>query len=278
MIEIGVYNKLRILRETTVGLFLGDDEGESVLLPNKYCPKEFELDDEIEVFVYLDHEERKVATNIAPKIQLNDFALLKVNAVTEVGAFMDWGLEKELLVPYSEQRMSMEEGRWYMVYLCLDNESERLFASNKIEKFLQNEVINVKEDDEVDIIIYRKTDLGYLCIINEEHKGLLYANEVFRELNIGDKLTAFVKKVREDNKIDLSLQAKGFVQYNDANEKLVMEKLKENEGFLSLHDKSSPDEIYEQLGISKKAFKKTIGTLYKQKAITLQEDGIRVKN
>ena len=184
MIDIGQYHELRILRETSVGLFLGDEDGEDVLLPNKYRPDQFEIDDTIEVFVYRDHEERKVATNLTPKILLNDFALLQVTAVTEVGAFMDWGLEKELMVPFNEQRQKMEEGRWYLVYMTLDKKTDRLFASNKIDKFLQNEVLTVKEGDAVDLIVMQKTDLGFTVIIDNVHKGLIYENEIFKKVNV----------------------------------------------------------------------------------------------
>lgn len=276
MIEIGQYNELTILRETSVGLFLGDESGEDVLLPIKYYPDTFAIGDKVEVFVYRDHEERKVATNITPKIQLNDFALLQVTAVTEVGAFLDWGLEKELMVPFSEQRQKMEEGRWYLVTLALDKKTDRLFASNKIEKRLQNEVLTVAEGDEVDLIIMQKTDLGYSVIVDNVHKGLLYENEVFKNLNVGDKTTGFIKKIREDNKIDISLHPIGYQNFNDANSKLIYEKLKESNGFLAISDSSSPEEIYTTFGISKKAFKKAVGGLFKQKRITLENNGIKL--
>jgi hypothetical protein len=278
VIKIGQYNELRILRETSVGLFLGDDSGEDVLLPNKYRPEKFELDDTIEVFVYLDHEERKVATNLTPKILLNDFALLQVTAVTEVGAFLNWGLEKELMVPFNEQRQKMEEGQWYLVYMALDKKTDRLFASNKIEKRLQNEVLTVEEGDAVDLIVMQKTDLGFTVIIDNVHKGLIYENEIFRNLNIGDKLPGFIKKIREENKIDVSLHPIGYQNFNDPNCELIFKKLTENKGFLEVTDQSSPDEIYAQFGISKKAFKKAIGALFKQRKITLEKTGIKLVN
>jgi len=187
-------------------LYLGDVSGEDVLLPNKYCPDNFEIEDEIEVFVYRDHEERKIATNLTPKIYLHKFALLKVTAVTEVGAFLDWGMEKELLVPFTEQRQKMEERRWYIVYLDLDTKTDRLYASNKIAKHLQNEKLTVKEKEKVDLLVMQKTDLGFTVIVNNRHTGLIFNNEIFRKLNIGDKLNGFVKKIREDNKIDISIQ------------------------------------------------------------------------
>jgi uncharacterized protein len=276
VIEIGRYNKLKILRRTSVGLYLGDVSGEDVLLPNKYCPKKFKIEDEIEVFVYRDHEGRKIATNLTPKILLNEFALLHVTAVTDVGAFLDWGMEKELFVPFMEQKQKMQEGRWYIVYLDLDTKTDRLYASNKIDKHLENNILTIKEKEEVVLLVLQKTDLGFTVIVNNRHKGLLFNNEIFRELNIGDKLKGFVKKIREDNKIDISLQAIGYKKFIDTNSDLIYRALLENDGFLAVTDKTSPDEIYLQFGMSKKAFKKTVGALFKQKKIKIQPNGIKL--
>jgi predicted RNA-binding protein (virulence factor B family) len=275
MIEIGRSNELRILRNTSVGLYLGDESGEEVLLPNKYCPEKFELQDKIEVFVYHDHEERKVATKIRPKILLNEFELLQVTAVTNVGAFMDWGLEKDLLVPFREQRHKMQEGKWYIVYLDVDRKTDRLYASNRIDDFLQNKVLTVERGEEVSLFVFQKTDLGFSVIVNNIHKGLLFRNEIFKELNIGDKIIGFVKNIREDNKLDISIQRIGYENFNDCNSELIFHKLVENEGFLPVTDKSSPEEIHRQFGISKKAFKKSIGALYKQRKITILPEGIK---
>ena len=275
MIEIGRSNELRILRNTSVGLYLGDESGEEVLLPNKYCPEKFELQDKIEVFVYHDHKERKVATKIKPKILLNDFELLQVTAVTNVGAFMDWGLEKDLLVPFREQRHKMQEGEWYIVYLDVDRKTDRLYASNRIDDFLQNRVLTVERGEEVSLFVFQKTDLGFSVIVNNIHKGLLFRNEIFKELNIGDKIIGFVKNIREDNKLDISIQRIGYENFNDCNSELIFHKLVENEGFLPVTDKSSPEEIRRQFGISKKAFKKSIGALYKQRKITILPEGIK---
>lgn len=275
MIEIGRSNELRILRNTSVGLYLGDESGEEVLLPNKYCPEKFELQDKIEVFVYHDHEERKVATKIKPKILLNEFELLQVTAVTNVGAFMDWGLEKDLLVPFREQRHKMQEGKWYIVYLDVDRKTDRLYASNRIDDILQNRVLTVELGEEVSLFVFQKTDLGFSVIVNNIHKGLLFRNEIFKELNIGDKIIGFVKNIREDNKLDISIQRIGYENFNDCNSELIFHKLVENEGFLPVTDKSSPEEIRRQFGISKKAFKKSIGALYKQRKITILPEGIK---
>jgi len=276
VIAIGRYHELEIFRHTSVGLFLGDEE-EDVLLPNKYCPEQFEIGDTLTVFVYLDYDERKIATNLTPKILLHEFALLQVAAMTEVGAFLDWGLEKQLLVPFKEQRQKMEEGRWYIVYLDIDVQTDRLFASNKIENRLQNEALTIEEGDEVNVLVYQKTDLGYTVIVNNNHKGLLFENEIFTTLNIGDKLKGYVKKIREDRKLDISLQPIGFKQFIDANSELIYNTLVDNNGFLPLTDKSSPDEIYAEFGISKKAFKKSIGGLYKQRKITIDAKGITLQ-
>lgn len=276
LIEIGKYNELSIMRETSVGIYLSDDEGEDVLLPHKYCPKEFKIWDKLKVFVYRDHEDRKVATNIIPKILLHDFAFLKVIDMSAAGAFLDWGMEKDLIVPYSEQRQRMEVGRWYVVYLEIEKENDRLFASNKTDKFLQNDELSVKEGDEVDLMLTSHTDLGYTAIINKKHKGLIFEDEVFQKLDIGDKLKGFVKKIRTDNKIDISLQAIGYDQYNDANTEKILKALADNDGTLDLSDKSSPDDIYRRLGMSKKAFKKSLGALYQQRKISMDKQGIKL--
>ena len=277
MIPIGQHQDLTILRHTTVGLFLGDEDGdEDVLLPNKYCPENFEIGDKLNVFVYRDHEERIIATNLKPKILLHQFAFLRVTSVSNVGAFMDWGLEKELLVPFREQRLKMEEGRWYIVYLDLDKKTDRLYATNKIEKRLKNEPLTVLEGDEVDLMVMKKTDLGFSVIVNQQHEGLIFDSDIFTKLNIGDKIKGYVKQIRDDNKLDISLQPIGFENFNDPNCELILKKLKTQKGILSVTDKSTPEEIYKQFGISKKAYKKAIGTLYKQRKITLEPEGIKL--
>jgi len=276
VIEIGRYNKLRILSQNTIGLLLGDKSGESVLLPKKYCPESYELDDEIKIFVYLDNKGNKIATNVIPKILFNEFALLKVTAVTDVGVFMDWGMEKELFVPFREQTQKMEEGRWYIVYLDLDKKTDRLYASSRIERHLQNEVLTVVGNEKVHLLVLHKTDLGFSVIINNAHKGLVFKNEIFKKLNIGDKLNGFVKKIHEDNKIDISIQPIGYTNFIDKNTELVYNALLKNNGFLAVTDKSSPDEISQQFGMSKKAFKKSLGALYKQRKIKLLPDGIEL--
>ena len=278
MITIGEYNNLLILRETSVGIYLGDpDTGEDVLLPNKYCPEvgSYDLGDELRVFVYLDYAERVVATNIEPGITLNTFALLQVASVEEVGAFMDWGLEKHLLVPFSEQKVKMEEGRWYIVYLDIDAKTDRLYGTTKFRDILQNDILTVRDGQEVDLTVLKETDLGYNVVVENEHRGLLYKDEVETPLRVGEQLTGYIKRIRPDNKIDITTQPLGYRNTNDANEQLILDKLEDNDGMLPYHDKSDPDDIRKEFGLSKKAFKKAVGGLYKQKQILLVNKGIK---
>jgi len=273
MITLGTYNTLEILRDTSVGLFLGDGEGNDILLPNKYVPETYELGDSISVFCYLDHSERPVATNLEPEILVNEFQLLKVVEVNEFGAFLDWGLEKHLLVPFREQRNKMQEGHWYVVYCYLDPQSNRLVGSNKIDKFLNNDTLSVQEGDIVELVVSRQTDLGYEVIINNNHKGLVYANEIFKKISVGANTKGVIKKIRPDNKVDVSLQPLGENILEPAANK-IYEQLLAHGGFLGLHDKSDPELIKEGLQMSKKTFKKGIGTLYKARKIEIKSDGI----
>ncbi|MEQ8220457.1 MAG: S1-like domain-containing RNA-binding protein [Arenibacter sp.] len=275
MIALGKYNNLEILRDTTVGLFLGDDEGNDVLLPNKYVPEEFEIGDYLDVFCYLDHEERIVATTLVPFVTVDQFQLLQVAEVNEYGAFMDWGLEKHLLVPFREQRNKMQEGQWYVVYCYLDEKTDRLVASNKLDRFLSNDDLTVKAWDEVDLVVTRLTDLGWEVIINHKHKGLVYANEVFKKVAIGDKLKGYIKTIRDDNKLDVSLQPIGYKSLEPA-ANLIYDKLVSNGGVLNLHDKSDPEDIKRMLQMSKKTFKKGIGALYKERKIEIKPDSIKL--
>lgn len=276
MILTGQHQELEILRATSIGLYLGDDSGEDVLLPNKYCPEEYEIGDKLRVFVYRDSEDRQIATTLEPKIRLNQFAFLKATSVSDVGAFMDWGLEKDLLVPFREQRQKMQPGRWYIVCLLLDTKTDRLYASNKIEKRLRNEDLNLQEGDAVEVMIMTKTDLGYSVIVNQKHKGLLFESDIFRSVNIGDVVTGYVKHIRNDNKLDITLQPIGFENFNDPNCQVILNTLGEHDGFLDVTDKSTPEEIYALFGMSKKAYKKAVGTLYKQRKITLLTEGIKL--
>lgn len=273
MIKIGRYNTLKILRNTSIGLYLGDGQ-ETVLLPNKYVPRQYELEQEVDVFVYLDHENRKVATTLEPLIYLHEFALLRVNHTNEFGAFMDWGMEKDLFVPFREQSRPMETGKWYLVYLFLDEQSGRLVATSKTNQFLDNTELSVEEGEEVDIIISHISEAGINVIINEQHKGLLYKNEVYSEkIRPGDRMTGYIKKIRPQNKIDVSLQPAGY-QKVEGNAEAILNTLKKGRGFLRLTDASSPEDIKSLLQMSKKTFKQAIGSLYKQRLIEIKDDGI----
>ena len=279
MIQIGKYNTLTILRDTKVGLFLGnpteDPEGiHDILLPNKYVPKEFEIGEDLIVFVYLDHEERPVATTLEPYILLNEFALLRVNYTNQIGAFMDWGMEKDILVPFKEQARPMEKGKRYLVYLYMDEKTKRLVASSKTNQFLKNEELTVEKYEEVDLIVSHITEIGINVIINEKHKGLLYKDEVYDDaIRTGDRMIGFIKNIRPNNKIDVSLQKQGYENVEPNAEK-ILDELRSNRGFLRLNDNSDPEDIKTVLKMSKKTFKKAIGALYKDKLIEIKDDGI----
>lgn len=278
MIEIGKYNTLTILRDTKVGLFLGspevDPEGiHDILLPNKYVPNDFKIGDEITVFAYLDHEERPVATTLEPYIFLNEFALLRVNYTNKFGAFMNWGMEKDLFVPFKEQARPMEQGKRYLVYMYKDEKTNRLVASSKLNQFLTNDEITVEVGEEVDLIVSHITDLGINVIINEKHKGLLYKNEVFDDLRTGDRIVGYIKTIRPDGKIDVSIRKLGFEGVEPSSQ-IILDELKASRGFLRLNDNSHPEDIKTVLKMSKKTFKKAIGVLYKQKLIDIKDDGI----
>ncbi|NJB35473.1 S1 RNA-binding domain-containing protein [Croceivirga sp. JEA036] len=275
MIKIGDYNTLEVLRSTSVGIFLGDEEGTEILLPNKYVPENIEQGQMLTVFCYLDHMERPIATTLNPYIKRGDFSLLEVVEINNIGAFADWGLEKQLLIPYREQQTKVEEGKKYIVHCFMDEKSFRLVGSTKIDRFLVNAEMDLEVGQEVAILVYKKTELGWSVAINDKHQGLIFANEVFKQIAIGDRLTGYIKQIREDQKVDVSLQPTG-VQLLDAAADTILSKLKQGHGFLPLHDKSSPDEIKRELELSKKAFKKGVGILYKKRLIVLEEDGIRL--
>jgi len=274
MIELGKYNTLGVVRRTPHGFYLGNDE-EEVLLPNKYIPNELAIGQTIEVFVYLDFEERIVATTLKPKIQLHEFACLKVIDVNKVGAFLDWGLEKDLMVPFSEQAKNMRVDAFYLVYLYLDADSNRLVASSKIDQFLEKEAVNVAVGEKVDLLIGVASPIGVTVIINNRYRGLVFNNQIFRKIYPGEKTEGYIKEIREDNRIDVSLQPMGYKNIESSAE-IILNKLRSNKGFLNLNDNSRPEEIKEKLQMSKKTYKKTIGALYKQKLISIEDDGIHL--
>jgi uncharacterized protein len=273
MIYLGKVNSLFVCKKTPFGVFLRDAEGDhEVLLPNKYTPKDLDLGDCIDVFLYTDSEDRIVATTLTPKISLHELAVLEVKDVVKFGSFLDWGLEKDLFLPFSEQDGKVQKGDKIAVCLCLDEKTDRLFASAKIKK-LPNREITVKEGDEVDLLIGGKSDLGYQVIVNNTYVGLLFFDKIFRPLRKGDQIKGFIEKVREDGKIDVSLQKKGYIQVVDSQD-LLLKKLQENSGVLYLTDKSDPQIIIRELSMSKSVFKKCVGALYKQRKIKIEADRI----
>ncbi len=270
--ELGQYNTLKIARETKVGLFLTDGK-DDVLLPLKYVPAEYNIGDELIVFVYLDHEERPVATTLEPYILMDEFGLLRVNYVNNIGAFLDWGLEKDLFVPFREQARPMEKGKRYLVFAYIDDKTNRIVASSKTNQFLNNENVTLQVGDEVDLIISHITDVGINVIINDQYKGLLYKDQVYDDIRTGDRMEGYIKTIRPDNKIDVTLQKTGY-QNIEPNAQKIVDELKASRGFLRLNDNSDPEDIKTVLKMSKKTFKKAIGLLYKDKQIELKEDGI----
>ncbi|WP_297702578.1 S1-like domain-containing RNA-binding protein [uncultured Eudoraea sp.] len=273
MIELGNYNTLKILRETAVGLFLGDDDVDDLLLPLKYIPEEFNIGDDISVFCYLDHEERPIATTLKPLIKRNNFGWLRVAEVNQFGAFLDWGLEKHLLVPFREQQTKMNEGESYVVFCYLDEKTFRLVASSRLNKFAKNEDISLSPKDEVDLLVSRQSELGWDVIIDNKYQGLVFKSEVFQPIKVGATLKGYVKKIREDNKVDIVLKPIGHLALEPA-AKQIYEKLELAGGYISLHDKSAPEEIQQMFQMSKKAFKKAIGSLYRDRKIEIKDDGI----
>jgi uncharacterized protein len=273
MINIGEYNTLTILRERDPGLFLSDEEDNEVLLPKRYIPKEFKIWDKLEVFVYLDNDERLVAVTDEPYIKRDGFAVLRCNEVSKHGAFLDWGMVKELFSPFKEQAFKMKKGGWYLVHCYLDEETNRLVASSKTNHFLDNKELTVSQFDEVDIIVSHPSEIGMNVIVNNQHLGLIFNDDIFKDLSVGDRLKGIVKKIRDDNKIDIALGQIGYRNI-EPNAEAIMHELHDNSGFLNLTDKSAPEDIKDVLQMSKKSFKKAVGTLYKQRLITIKEDGI----
>ncbi len=274
MVEVGHKNKLAVVKEVDFGLYLDGGERGEILLPSNSVPAEWEIGKELDVFIYRDSEDRIIATTETPYAMVGEFAMMKCISLTNIGAFLDWGLAKDMFVPFREQKVKMIVGRWYLVHVYLDFETERVVASAKIDKFLDNIPPEYNPGDEVNIIVAERTDLGYKVIIDHAFWGILYDNEVFTELNKGQILKAYVKKIREDDKIDLSLHRYGYRKVED-NLQQILDKLESEGGEIFLSDKSSPEDIYDMFGISKKTFKQAIGNLYKQKLIDITTQSIK---
>lgn len=273
-LQLGKMNRLTVARRADQGLYLAGGP-EDILLPNRYVPEGANVGDELDVFVYLDNEERLVATTQTPFAQVGDFAWLEVAWVNQFGAFLDWGLMKDLFVPFGEQKMKMQKGCSYLVHVHLDPETFRIMASAKVERYLSKEWPPYHGGDEVDALVWQKTDLGFKVIVDNQFAGLLFDDEIFRQLHSGDRLRAYVKQVRPDGKIDLSLQKKGQKAVHDFSD-ILLEHLRTNGGFTPLGDKSPAEEIYALFGVSKKVYKKAVGDLYRQRLITIEDDGLHL--
>jgi hypothetical protein len=275
VIKVGNTHQLEVIKALDFGFYLDAKELGEVLLPGKHAPKDLAVGDKLYVFLYLDSEDRPIATTKTPKAKVGEFAYLKCIARTHVGAFLDWGLEKDLLVPFAEQHLPMDVDKSYLVYLYLDKNDGRIVASSKINKYLDDEKLHdFTPQQQVDLIIANSTDLGFKAIINHSHWGVLYKNDVFQQLSFGQYKKGFIKRIREDGKIDLSLQ--GGKETRDKYTKIILNYLEKHDGFAPIHDKSSPEIISDTFGMSKGAFKKSIGGLYKQRIITISKDGIRL--
>ncbi len=275
MTDIGKYNTLGVMRKLDFGFYLDGKEAGDILLPLRYAPENLKVGDQLEVFIYFDSEDRIIATTEKPYARVGQFAFLKVVSVNSVGAFLDWGLPKDLLVPFREQKQTMEEGKSYIVFIYIDTESNRIAASAKLEQFLNLEPATYKEGDEVDLLILTQTDLGYKAVINGLHEGILYENEVFQPVKKGQRLKGYVRKVREDGKIDLRLLKDGYNKVDDLAEK-ILEILQKKDGFIPVTDKSPAEQIYNLFGMSKKTYKKAAGALFKAKRISIGEKGISI--
>ena len=274
-IELGKFNQLEVVKQVDFGMYLdGGEEGE-ILLPTRYVPEDCKVGDWLNVFLYLDNEERLIATTLTPLVQVGEFACLEVSWVNQFGAFLNWGLMKDLFVPFSEQKMKMQVGNKYVIHAYIDDESFRIVASAKVDRYLSKEKAPYQPGEEVNILIWQKTDLGFKAIIENMYSGLLYDSEIFQTLHTGDTLKAYIKQVREDGKIDLILQKPGFEKVDDFS-KTLYHSIADHGGRIGLNDKSPAEEIYDVFGVSKKTFKKAVGDLYKKRLILLHEDGIEL--
>jgi predicted RNA-binding protein (virulence factor B family) len=274
-IKLGDYNTLKVTKEVEFGMYLdGGEEGE-ILLPQRYVPEGCKPGDELKVFLYLDNEERLVATTLEPKAKVGDFAYLEVAWVNEYGAFLNWGLMKDIFCPFREQKMKMEIGNSYIVHIHIDEDSYRIVASAKVERYFNEDFPPYKTGDEVDLLIWQKTDLGFKVIIDNQYPGLVYEDQVFKMIHTGDRMKGYINLVRPDGKIDVMLQPVGRKQTKDFAETLL-DYLKDNKGECELGDKSDAEDIKRRFGVSKKVYKRAIGDLYKRHLITILDKGIKL--
>lgn len=275
MMQLGKRNDMTVLREVDFGVYLDGGDLGDVLLPRRYVPQGRKVGDVINVFLYLDQEERLIATTEHPLIEVGKIAYLEVKWVNQFGAFLDWGLMKDLFCPFREQKMRMVQGRSYIVYCYIDSLTHRIVATAKIEKFLSKERPPYHHGDIVDILIQQKTELGFKAVVEGQYSGQIYQNELFRDMHTGDQMQAFVKNVREDGKIDLILQEHGKKHVMDFEDQLL-QYIQEHDGCCPFHDKSLAEDIYAEFQVSKKTFKKAVGGLYKKNLITIEEDCLRL--
>ena len=274
-VVLGKYNQLEVVKQVDFGVYLnGGDDGE-ILLPSRYVPEGCKPGDMLNVFIYLDNEERLIATTLQPKVQVGEFACLEVAWVNEYGAFLDWGLMKDLFVPFREQKQKMQKGHRYVVHAHVDEDSYRIMASAKVERYLSKEMPSYQPGEEVEVMVWQRTDLGYKVIVDNQFSGLVYQREIFKALEPGMKMSAYIRQVREDGKIDLTLQKDGLQKVGDFAE-ILLQYIKDHDGYTPLNDKSAAEDIYDAFEVSKKTFKKAVGDLYKKRLIVLVEDGIRL--
>jgi predicted RNA-binding protein (virulence factor B family) len=273
MIKLGDYNTLKIVKSVDFGLYLDGGNAGEILLPTRYVPKNAKIGDELEVFIYLDQDEKLVATTLHPLAKVGDIACLEVAWVNEYGAFLNWGLMKDLFCPFREQKMRMQKGYHYVVYIKEDEESHRLIATAKVDKYLFSDRPPYKHGDAVDILIWQKTDLGFKAIVDNHYQGLIYEDQIFQPLHTGDRMTAYVDHIRQDNKIDITLQPTGRRQTEEFSE-VLLRYLQENDGHCDLGDKSPSELIADRFKVSKKVYKKAVGDLYRRRLITISDNGI----
>ncbi len=276
MIEPGKLNTLRVVKKVDFGIYLDGGELGEILMPGKWVPEGTQPEDTLEAFLYYDSEDRLIATTTTPKAMVGDIALLRVSQVNRFGAFLDWGLEKDLLVPYGEQIAKMIEGHQYLVYVYTDPLNRRIVASARLDRFLDLQPPSYREGDQVELIIWLISDMGYKAIINQQHIGMLYQNEVFQPLKTGMQLKGYIGKIREDNKIDLVLQPPGYEKTSEQSGQ-ILKALQDHGGFMPVTDKSPADEIYDTFRMSKKNFKKALGALYRHRKVEITPEGIRVR-
>lgn len=273
-IHTGKTQDLTIVRRRKEGIFLSDEAGTEIMLRPNDRPADDAVGSKVSVFVYRDRSGAQVATTKQPKAHLGQFAQLRVRAVEDEGAYLDQGLDTDLFVPYRDQKKPLEEGRWCIVRVALDDRSDRIYGSTRLDEFLSNAQLTVKQGDKVDLVVFGKSELGLSVIVNNVHQGLVHTSDIFKPVSIGDRIPGYVKQVREDHKLDITLQPIGYRQSNDVNTALLAKRLQSGKGFLPLNDKSTAEAIHAEFGISKKAFKKALGALYKERKVRIEDEGI----